>query len=98
MLLPPNPIKAKRQNVQVKQEKIYLPPSLAGWQEKCFGLWFHACLKGNVMLEMMRKNANSWLMVLLFSIIIFVFAINFGPWAGRVGGGEAFAAWVNNKV
>lgn len=50
------------------------------------------------MLDFMRKNANSWLMVLLFAIIIFVFAINFGPWAGRAGGGLHYAAEVNGKA
>ncbi len=50
------------------------------------------------MLDFMRKNANSWLMVLLFGIIIFVFAINFGPWAGHEGGALPFAAEVNGRV
>ena len=49
------------------------------------------------MLNFMRQNANSWVMILLFAIIIFVFAINFGPWAGQQSEGLAYAAIVNNK-
>jgi peptidyl-prolyl cis-trans isomerase D len=49
------------------------------------------------MLNFMRQNANSWVMILLFAIIIFVFAINFGPWAGQAPEGPAYAAIVNNK-
>jgi peptidyl-prolyl cis-trans isomerase D len=45
----------------------------------------------------MRQNANSWLMIVLFAIIIFVFAINFGPWAGQKQEGAPYAAIVNNK-
>ncbi|MES2503277.1 MAG: SurA N-terminal domain-containing protein [Myxococcota bacterium] len=43
----------------------------------------------------MRKNSNSWLVVLLFAVIIFVFAINFGPWVGQLGGNSPYAAEVN---
>lgn len=50
------------------------------------------------MLDFMRKNANSWVMILLFAIIIFVFAINFGPWAGRISENVPYAAVVNNSV
>jgi len=50
------------------------------------------------MLDYMRKNANSWVMVLLFGIIIFVFAINFGPWAGNNLTGVPYAAIVNNEA
>ncbi len=50
------------------------------------------------MLEFMRRNANSWLMILLFAVIIFVFAINFGPWAGEKSGELPFAAEVNGRV
>lgn len=50
------------------------------------------------MLGLMRKNANSWVIGLLFTIIIFVFALNFGPWAGNVGGGPPYAADVNGRV
>lgn len=49
------------------------------------------------MLDFMRKNANSWVMILLFGIIIFVFAINFGPWAGNVKGTVPYAALINNE-
>ena len=49
------------------------------------------------MLNFMRQNANSWVMILLFAIIIFVFAINFGPWAGQQSEGLSYAAIVNNK-
>ncbi len=49
------------------------------------------------MLDFMRRNANSWIMVLLFGIIIFVFAINFGPWAGNVTPTVPYAAVVNNE-
>lgn len=50
------------------------------------------------MLNFMRQNANSWIMVVLFSIIIFVFAINFGPWAGNVSQTTPYAAVVNNQT
>lgn len=50
------------------------------------------------MLDFMRRNANSWVMIFLFAIIIFVFAINFGPWAGNLSGGEPYAAIVNNQA
>lgn len=49
------------------------------------------------MLDFMRRNANSWIMVLLFGIIIFVFAINFGPWAGSMAPTIPYAAVVNNE-
>jgi peptidyl-prolyl cis-trans isomerase D len=50
------------------------------------------------MLDAMRKNANSWVMIFLFAIITIVFAINFGPWAGQMGGELPFAATVNGRV
>lgn len=50
------------------------------------------------MLDSMRRNANSWVFTLLFAVIIFVFAINFGPWAGRVGSDTSYAAEVNGRV
>lgn len=50
------------------------------------------------MLDFMRRNANSWVMVLLFGIIIFVFAINFGPWAGSNLSSVPYAAIVNNET
>jgi SurA N-terminal domain len=50
------------------------------------------------MLSVMRRSANSWVLVLLFAAIIFVFAFNFGPWAGNVGGGVSYAADVNGRV
>jgi peptidyl-prolyl cis-trans isomerase D len=50
------------------------------------------------MLDKMRKNANSWVMIFLFAIITIVFAINFGPWAGQMGGELPFAATVNGRV
>lgn len=49
------------------------------------------------MLDYMRRNANSWIMILLFGIIIFVFAINFGPWAGNLAPSVPYAALVNSK-
>lgn len=45
----------------------------------------------------MRQNSNSWVMIVLFAIIIFVFAINFGPWAGGSMSGVPFAAVVNGE-
>lgn len=48
------------------------------------------------MLNFMRRNANSWVMILLFGIIVFVFAVNFGPWAGNQMSGVPHAALVNN--
>src|SRR5258708_2590679 len=50
------------------------------------------------MLDSMRRHANSWVFSLLFAVIIFVFAINFGPWAGQVGGDASYAAEVNGRV
>ncbi len=50
------------------------------------------------MLNFMRRNANSWLMVFLFGVLIFVFAINFGPGAGQVSGETPYAAMVNNHA
>lgn len=50
------------------------------------------------MLDMMRKNANSGIMIVLFGVIIFVFALNFGPWAGRSMSEVPFAAQVNNDI
>jgi peptidyl-prolyl cis-trans isomerase D len=50
------------------------------------------------MLASLRKNANSWIITLLFAVIIFVFAINFGPWAGRLGHDTSYAAKVNGQV
>lgn len=49
------------------------------------------------MLDFMRKNANSWIMIVIFAIIIFVFAINFGPWAGNTSQTVPYAAVVNNQ-
>lgn len=38
-------------------------------------------------------------MLFFFAAIIFVFAFNFGPWAGQAGGGpKPYAVMVNNKV
>lgn len=50
------------------------------------------------MLDFMRRNANSWVMIFLFGIIIFVFAINFGPWAGESSQETPYAAIVNNQT
>lgn len=50
------------------------------------------------MLDFMRRNANSWVMIFLFGIIIFVFAINFGPWAGNASAGVPYAATVNHEA
>lgn len=49
-------------------------------------------------MNFMRQNANSWVMILLFAIIIFVFAINFGPWAGNQAPTVPYAAVVNNEA
>lgn len=49
-------------------------------------------------MNFMRQNANSWVMILLFAIIIFVFAINFGPWAGNQTPSVPYAAVVNNEA
>ena len=40
---------------------------------------------------------NSWVMILLFGIIIFVFAINFGPWAGNSLTAVPYAVIVNSE-
>jgi parvulin-like peptidyl-prolyl isomerase len=50
------------------------------------------------MLDSMRRHANSWVFSLLFAVIIFVFAVNFGPWAGRVAPAHIYAAEVNGRV
>jgi peptidyl-prolyl cis-trans isomerase D len=50
------------------------------------------------MLDIMRRNSNSWLFVLVFGVITFVFAINFGPWVGNLGGEAKYAADVNGHV
>lgn len=48
------------------------------------------------MLNFMRRNSNSWVMIFVFAIIVFVFAVNFGPWAGTNMQGIPHAALVNN--
>lgn len=50
------------------------------------------------MLDLMRRNANSWIMILLFAIIIFVFAVNFGPWAGQTAPVISYAVLVNDHA
>lgn len=50
------------------------------------------------MLEFMRRNANSWIMILIFGVIILVFAFNFGPWAGSQLSDVPYAAIVNNQA
>ncbi len=50
------------------------------------------------MLDSMRRHANSWVFSLLFAVIIFVFAVNFGPWAGRVAPVTLFAVEVNGRA
>lgn len=50
------------------------------------------------MLDIMRRNSNSWLFGLLFAAITFVFAINFGPWVGNISGEAKYAADVNGHV
>lgn len=51
------------------------------------------------MLDFMRQKAGSWVMMILFGTIIFVFALNYGPWAGQTGiGNKPYAAIVNGKV
>lgn len=50
------------------------------------------------MLNFMRQNANSWLMVFLFGVLIFVFAVNFGPGAGQSSSETPYAAMVNNHA
>jgi peptidyl-prolyl cis-trans isomerase D len=48
------------------------------------------------MLNFMRRNSNSWVMIFVFAIIVFVFVVNFGPWAGNNLTGIPHAAVVNN--
>jgi len=50
------------------------------------------------MLDFMRKKANSWVMTLIFSIIIFIFIANFGPWSGKAEPTISYAATVNGDV
>lgn len=52
------------------------------------------------MLNFMRKNANSWFITLIFGVLIFIFATNFGgPWVGaKMNQDTSYAALVNNKV
>lgn len=51
------------------------------------------------MLDSMRRNANSWVFSLVFAVIIFVFAINFGPWAGRISADTpTYAVQVNGRI
>lgn len=50
------------------------------------------------MLDQMRRNANSWFVILIFAVITFVFAINFGPWAGQQASTPTDAAVVNGRV
>lgn len=49
------------------------------------------------MLDSMRRHANSWVFSLLFAVIIFVFAVNFGPWAGSAVPATLFAVEVNGR-
>jgi peptidyl-prolyl cis-trans isomerase D len=51
------------------------------------------------MLDMLRKNSQSFLIYLIFGAIIVVFAVNFGPGGGTCGGaGNDYAARVNGEV
>lgn len=50
------------------------------------------------MLNFMRKNTNSWGMLLLFGIIIVTFALNWGPWGGQDISGVPYAAVVNGQA
>ncbi len=51
------------------------------------------------MMQFMRKNANSWLMWLIFGVITLVFILAFGPWVGGdLSGNAPFAAQVNGRV
>lgn len=47
------------------------------------------------MLDIMRKYSKSFLIYILFGIIIVVFIISFGPGSKCTPGGEIYAAWVN---
>jgi peptidyl-prolyl cis-trans isomerase D len=49
------------------------------------------------MLHLMRRSANSWLIIFFFGAIIFVFAIN-GPWSWNLQGSTPYAADVNGRV
>ncbi|MEI6805674.1 MAG: SurA N-terminal domain-containing protein [Myxococcaceae bacterium] len=46
----------------------------------------------------MRRNSNSWLFVLIFAIITFVFAISLGISGVNVSGEQKYAADVNGHV
>lgn len=50
------------------------------------------------MLERIRNSANSWLIVPLFGIIIFVFAINLGLWRSQFKTNPLQIASVNNQI
>ncbi len=51
------------------------------------------------MLNALRKNANSWFMILVFAIITIVFVFTFGSWGGQnVSGDLPMAAIVNGQV
>lgn len=47
------------------------------------------------MMDVLRRNASSWLTIAVFTVLIFVFAINFGPWMGGGGGNSPYVAVVN---
>lgn len=49
------------------------------------------------MMDLLRRNASSWLTIAVFTVLIFVFAINFGPWMGGGGGNSPYVAVVNGQ-
>ncbi|MEM7402512.1 MAG: SurA N-terminal domain-containing protein [Myxococcota bacterium] len=47
------------------------------------------------MMDFMRRNSNSWLTMAIFAVLIFVFAMSFGPWMGSRQVNKAYVATVN---
>ena len=50
------------------------------------------------MMDLLRRNASSWMTIGVFTVLIFVFAINFGPWMGGGGGNSPYVAVVNSQA
>ncbi|MEM7588642.1 MAG: SurA N-terminal domain-containing protein [Myxococcota bacterium] len=49
------------------------------------------------MMDFMRRNSNSWLTMGVFAVLIFVFAMSFGPWMGSGQNSQAYVATVNGR-
>ena len=49
------------------------------------------------MMDLMRRNSNSWLTIAVFAVLIFVFAVSFGPWMGSGQNSQAYVAIVNGR-